>query len=260
MTEQSAAHAAPSRAGLMPASAITRSFQPSFFFWMTVIMALFIFSGFGLTYWLPMATGSLAPLPPVVHLHGLFYFSWIVLLVVQSMLINAKKVQLHRSLGTFGIAIGTGVLILGALITVMAARLGSADPSPTSNALNYLSVVAVLSFGTLFCLAIRNTSKPETHKRLILFATINLLPPGINRLYMVSLGLMGPPVLATYLTMDALAIAILVHDWRTHGKIGAASLTGAAFVFGPQLLYPLVAHSAAFASFSAMLGGLAYYR
>jgi hypothetical protein len=227
---------------------------------MTVVMALFIFSGFGLTYWVPMASGTLAPLPPIVHLHGLFFFSWMVLLVVQAILINAKNVQLHRSLGTFGIAVGTGVLILGTLLTVMSARLGSANPSPDSGTLNYLSVVAVLSFGILFCLAMRSTRKPESHKRLILFATINLLPPGINRLYMVSFGMTDVPLLATYLTMDALAIAVLVHDWRTLGKASAASVMGAAFVFGPQLLYPLIADSAAFASFSGVLGALAYYR
>ena len=77
---------------------------------------------------------------------------------------------------------------------------------------------------------------------------------------MVSFGLTDVPLLATYLTMDALAIAMLVHDWRAIGKASAASVTGAAFVFGPQLLYPLIGESAAFASFSSMLGGLAYYR
>lgn len=244
----------------IPASVVRRSFQPSFFFWMTVVMAAFIFSGFGLTYWIPMASGTLAALPPVVHLHGLFFFSWMVLLVVQAILINAKNVQLHRSLGSFGIALGTGVLLLGALLTVLSARLGIGNPSPSSNALNYLSVVAVLSFGVLFVLAIRKTRRPESHKRLILFSTINLLPPGVNRLYMVSFGLTDVPLLATYLTLDALAIAMLVYDWRTIGRASAASLTGAAFVFGPQLLYPLIANSAAFERVVALLGGIAHYR
>jgi hypothetical protein len=244
----------------VPATVVRRSFQPSFFFWMTVVMALLIFSGFGLTYWGPMASGTLAPLPPVVHLHGLFFFSWMVLLIVQAVLVGTRNVEVHRSLGTFGIAVGTGVLILGTFLTVMSARLGSANPSPSSGTLNYLSVVAVLSFGILFFLAMRSTRKPERHKRLVLFATINLLPPGINRLYMVSFGMMDVPLLATYLTMDALAIAVLVYDWRALGKISPASMTGALFVFGPQLLYPIIVGSAAFSSFSAMLGGLAYYR
>lgn len=237
-----------------------RSFRPSFFFWMTVVMAFFIFSGFSLTYWMPMATGSLAPLPPVVHLHGLFFFSWIVLLVIQSALINVRNMQLHRSLGTFGIGIGTGVLLVGTLITLLSVRASVTNPSPDNNSLTYLSVTAIVSFAVLFVLAIRNVRTPDNHKRLILFATINLLPPGVNRLYMVSLELTRLPLLATYLTLDALAIAILIHDWRTRGKLSAASLTGAAFVFVPQLLQPLIVDSAAFASVSALLAGLTHYR
>lgn len=223
-------------------------------------MALFIFSGFGLTYWMPMATRSLAPLPPVVHLHGLFFFSWIVLLVTQSVLINVRNVALHRSLGTFGIGIGTGVVLVGTLITLLSVRASVAAPSPDNNNLTYLSVTAIVSFAVLFVLAIRNVRTPDNHKRLILFATINLLPPGVNRLYMVSLGLTELPLLATYITLDALAIAILIHDWRTLGKLSVASLVGAAFVFVPQVLQPLIVDSAAFASLTAMLVDLAYYR
>jgi len=227
---------------------------------MTVVMAFFIFSGFGLTYWMPMATRSLAPLPPVVHLHGLFFFGWIVLLVTQSVLINVRNVPLHRSLGTLGIGIGTGVVLVGTLITLLSVRASVTAPSPDNNNLTYLSVTAIVSFAVLFVLAIRNVRTPDNHKRLILFATINLLPPGVNRLYMVSLGLTELPLLATYLTLDALAIALLIHDWRTLGKLSTASLVGAAFVFVPQLLQPLIVDSAAFASFTEMLVGLAYYR
>jgi len=239
---------------------VKRTFRPSFFFWMTVAMALFIFSGFGLTYWMPMATGSLAPLPPVVHLHGLFFFSWIVLLVTQSVLINVRNVPLHRSLGTLGIGIGTGVILVGTLITLLSVRASVTAPSPDNNNLTYLSVTAIVSFAVLFVLAIRNVRKPDNHKRLILFATINLLPPGVNRLYMVSLDLTQLPLLATYLTLDGLAIAMLIHDWRTLGKLSAPSLVGAAFVFVPQLLQPLIVDSAAFASLTRMLVDLVYYR
>jgi hypothetical protein len=42
--------------------------------------------------------------------------------------------------------------------------------------------------------------------------------------------------------------------------ISTASLIGAAFVFGPQLLYPFVVDTAAFARLTELVGGLAYYR
>jgi Na+-transporting NADH:ubiquinone oxidoreductase subunit NqrB len=182
------------------------------------------------------------------------------LLIVQSYLVNAKNVQLHKSLGTFGIFVATGLLALGTLLTVLFLKVGSKDPAPPFYALSYLSVVAVLSFGLLFCLAIRATRRPDDHKRLMLFASINLLPPGINRLYMVSFGLTELPLLATYLTLDALAIAILAYDWRTKGRVSAASLGGASAVFLPQLLYPVIVGSAAFANLCSALGSLAYYR
>ena len=235
-------------------------FQPAFFLWMALVMTAFILGGFGLTYLQPMASGSLAPLPPVVHIHGAFYFSWMLLLVLQAVLIRVKSVQLHRSLGTFGIFIATSLLALGSLLTVLFMGVGSRNPAPTFYPLSYLSVLAVLSFGVLFCLSIRSTRKPEDHKRLMLFATINLLPPGINRLYMISFGLTELPLLATWLTLDAMALAILIYDWRTLGRISGATWIGAACVVLPQLLYPLVVDSAAFASLCSTLGSMAYYR
>lgn len=226
---------------------------------MTVVMTLFIFSGFALTYWIPMAGRSLAPLPPVVHLHGAFFFSWMVLLVVQAVLVSTNNVRTHMSLGTFGIALGTGVFLMGALITIISQGLSNLDPSPLAYSLAYLSVTAVLSFGVLFALAIGNRRRPDAHKRLMLFSTINLLPPGINRLYGVSFGV-ELPLLATYLTLDALAIAMLVNDWRTNGRITTASATGAAFVFVPQLLYQSLVDSAAFARVAFAIGEMSGYR
>jgi hypothetical protein len=241
-------------------NAIKRSFQPSFFFWMTVIMAGFVFAGFGLTYLKPMATGTLAPLPPMVHVHGLVYFSWMVLLVAQSFLINVRNVTLHRSVGTFGIALATALLIFGALTAILFAQATRDNPPADYYKLMYLSVVAVISFGTLFCLAIRNTHRPETHRMLILFATINLLPPGINRLYMVLFGLTEAPLLATFLTMDALALAVLIHHWRSKRRITAMAITGAAFVLVPQLLCIPIVNSAEFVSLTGALTDLARYR
>jgi len=104
------------------------SVRLSFFFWMTVVMSLFVFSGFALTYWIPMAGGSLAPLPPVVHLHGAFFFSWMALLVVQAALVNTRNVRWHMSLGTFGISLGTGVFLMGASsITAFARSAGGSS-------------------------------------------------------------------------------------------------------------------------------------
>jgi hypothetical protein len=240
--------------------AVRRAFRPSFYFWMTVVMALFVFAGFGMTYWQPMASGTLAPLPPMVHLHGFIFSTWMLLLIVQSLLVNTRNIPLHRSVGTFGITVATGVIFTGALLTLMFGHFALSDPPPDYYNLMYLGVMAVLGFGFLFCLAIRNVRRPEYHRRLILLATVPLLPPGINRLYMMSFHLELLPVLATYLTMDALVAAVLIHDWRTTGKAHRASLVGAGFVLLQQVLHVPVAGSDAFTGFCRMLTDLVYYR
>jgi hypothetical protein len=124
----------------------------------------------------------------------------------------------------------------------------------------YLSLAALGGFGVLFTLAIRQVRSPENHRRLILFATIPLLPPGINRTYQVLGQLDYLPVLATYLTMAAIATAIVVHDYRTNGKLTFASKIGAAIVFGQQLLHWPITRSETFAEVSSFLTSLVYYR
>jgi hypothetical protein len=239
---------------------VKHEFKPSFFFWMTVVMSVFVFGGFGLTYWRPMFTNTLPSLPPVIHVHGLAYTFWMVLLMTQAYLINVRSIALHRTLGTFGIAMAGVLLVTGFVITALFGKHMGVDPSSDYLNLMYLSWVAILSFACLFTLAIRHVRQPENHKRLILFACIPLLPPGINRLYMVSLGLTELPLLATYLTMDAMVIAILAYDWRNTGKLGTASMIGASFVFLQQILHVPVVNSDTFEEVNYLLSHLAQYR
>ncbi len=240
--------------------AVAGAFRPSFYFCMILLMSFFVFSGFGMTYWFPLATGTFPPAPPVVHLHGLVYFTWMILLLAQASLVHVKNVALHRSLGTYGIAHATAVMFMGALITLLGGVNGRDNPSITYFDGIYLGIMAVVGFGLLFTLAIRKVRSPEIHKRLILFAMLPILPPGIHRLYMVPFGLNYFPVLPMYLTLDAMAVAILVHEWRGNGRINGYSLIGAGWLLLQQLLHYPLTHSAWFADFLYGLTGMVYYR
>ena len=237
---------------------VRRSLRPSFYFWIAFVMALYVFGGFSLAALQRYLLADPRVRPATVHLHGITFISWMTLLVVQAWLINVKNVALHRSLGTFGIALGTAVLCTGALITVVG--MGNANPgAPFFYDLMYLSLMALGGFGVLFTLAMRSVRDPENHRRLILFATIPLLPPGINRTYQVLGQLDYLPVLATYLTMAAIAAAILIHDWRTNGKLTFASKIGGAIVFGQALLHLPITRSHAFAEVASFVQSLARY-
>lgn len=243
-----------------PASKAHMRFRPSFFFWMTLLMAFFVFGGFSMTYWFPMATGSFPPAPPVVHLHGLVFSSWMILLLAQSALVNARNLALHRSLGMFGIALATAVFFMGALINLLGAAANRDTPGPSYYDGIYLGIMAVTGFAFQFTLALRNTRKPDVHRRMILFAMLPILPPGIHRLYMVPLGLNYFPVFAMYMTLDAMAIAILVQEWRASGRIARYSMLGAGWIVMQQVLHSFLLDTAIFQEAIWQLAGMVRYR
>ncbi len=234
--------------------------RPTFSLWMTLLMAFFVFGGFGMTYWYPMARGTLSPAPPVVHLHGLVYTAWMILLVAQAWLVNVRSVALHRSLGTFGIALATAVVMMGLLITLLGAQHSREHPGPSYYDGIYLGFMAVSGFGLLFTLAIRNTRSPDVHRRLILLAMLPLLPPGIHRLYMVPLGLTSFPILAMYLTLDAMALAIVIHEWRRTARVSHYTVIGVVWILVQQLLHYPATHSQWFADFVYAVAGMVHYR
>jgi uncharacterized membrane protein len=233
--------------------------RPSFHLWMTLLMAFFVFAGFGMTYLIPLAMGTLPHAPPVVHLHGVIFFAWTVLLVTQAVLVNVKNVKLHRSLGTFGIAWAAITAFMGLLITIISIG-DQSGWDANSTGLLYLSFVAPPSFAVLFAMAIRAVRKPQVHRNLILMAMISILMPGINRFYMMSLGLGSVPFYTTYLTMDAMIAAILWHERRVTGGVSRAAWIGMAIIVVPQFIMPLVISAQWFTDLMLWFGALVYYR
>jgi len=238
------------------AAGSSAAFRPSFYLSMILLMAFFVFGGFSMTYWYPMAAGTFPPAPPVVHFHGLVYSSWMILLVVQALLVNVRSVALHRSLGMFGIALATMVIVMGSLITI----LGASGSSGNAAHGIYLGITAVTGFGLLFTLAMRNTRKPDIHRRLILLAMLPILPPGIHRLYMVPLGLQAFPVVAMYMTLNAMALAILVQEWRQSGSINKYTWIGVSWLVTQQIVHGLIIDTPFFVDVVRFLGSLAVYR
>jgi hypothetical protein len=235
-------------------------FRPSFFFWMTLAMGLFVFGGFGMSYLVPLAEGTFPTAPPFVHLHGLIFMSWMLLLVVQAGLVSAGNVKLHRSLGTYLIAHGSVAICAGLMLQLIATHLAMEKGlAPGTDGL-YLGLNAFLGFATMFTLAIRNTRRPQIHKRLILFAMLPVLPPGVNRFWSHALGLEPIPVIPLYLTLWSMAAAILIHERRRTGRISGYSLFGAGWIVVEGVLHKVVVHSPPFDRLAAIILGLVHYR
>jgi hypothetical protein len=210
---------------------------------------------------LPALQGNFPPAPPVVHLHAVVMVTWMVLLVTQAGLVSAGNVKLHRSLGTWGIAHATVVVLTGLSIQLIAARAGMDAGRDTGTDGLYLGLLAAPGFAIMFTLAIRNTRRPEIHKRMILFAMLPVLPPGVNRFWANALGLDDPiPTFWLYLTLWSMAAAILLQERRATGRISGYSLFGAGWIFVQGAVHEAVVGSGPFERFTAALLGLVHYR
>jgi hypothetical protein len=153
-----------------------------FFTMASVLMLGIVVVGFAPSYFLRGAV--FAHLPSLlVHLHGAVFTSWIVLFVVQSSLVSAGNVRLHRKLGLLGAVLAGLMVILGILAPFGTLRRHAVLPSiftPASFLIG--NVFGILVFGAYVGVAIWQRNNRKVHKRLMLMANCMLLEPALSRI------------------------------------------------------------------------------
>jgi len=172
-----------------------------------------------------------------------------------------RDVAMHRTLGTFGISIATGLVIFAAIISIENVRASLAlGADPFLFELMYLNLVAIVTFLILFVLAMSKTRQPEYHRRLILLATIGFIGAGINRFYVFAFGVDFAPFWFLYAVSDLFILALVINDWRTLRRLHPATITGGLVIVVIQLLHWPVAGSPAFESITYWLVSLGGYQ
>ena len=222
-----------------------------FFSGMALIAALTVFGGFAPTYYLKGLYGT-PTLSTVRHLHGITFTLWMVLFLVQTALIAARRTAWHRRLGIAGTVLAGGMLVIGTAVAISAARHPPAPgvapglPPPLVFLLIPLSDLA--AFAMLAGSGVYYRRKPDIHKRLMLLATIAILPAALGRMVFPGglLDFLGLPVGPLTLTgLTALFVgACLLYDRLAQGRVHAATLWGGSFLLGAQVLRLFVAGTA----------------
>lgn len=157
-------------------------FENLFFSGMAVQILGTVFLGFARSYYL--AGVFKAPLPNlIVHIHGAVFSSWILLLIAQTALVAAGRVDLHRRLGLLGFALACLVVILGLLAATdsLGRHFAAGEPGVGAKAFYAIPIADMVVFSTLVYFAFRERFSPAAHKRLILIATIALLDAAFVR-------------------------------------------------------------------------------
>jgi len=125
-------------------------FDNLFFSGMAVVILVSVFVGFAHSYYL--AGVFKAPLPNLlVHIHGAMFSCWTLLLIVQTSLVAAGRVDMHRGLGLLGFALACLVVILGLLAATdsLGRHVASGEAGMRVRAFYTVTLSTMLAFATL---------------------------------------------------------------------------------------------------------------
>lgn len=142
--------------------------------------------------------GARAPFPPVLHVHAAIMGTWLLLLLMQTVLMATGRKGLHMQLGMAATVIAPAMVLTGFfLVPTMFGQnwAGMQSPPPGVPAAEieigkkFISslvagqIAAGVMFAIFVSLALRaRKSDPETHKRLMILATVVPLPAAIDRI------------------------------------------------------------------------------
>jgi len=212
---------------------------------MAVAFLITAIVGFGPTYFFKPVHPS-PPLPALLHVHGLVFTAWLVLLIVQSGLVRANRVDLHKRLGIFGAVLAALMLLLGSFVAVEGARPGTMADGMDPLGFMIFPLGQTLLFACFVGVGLWKRRQPELHRRFILIGTICLLTPAISR--MVD----KRPVLAMFLTLIFVVVA-MIHDWKSRRRVHPIYLWGGAIILVSGPLRAALGNSSAWHSFARFL-------
>lgn len=149
-----------------------RSTGDWFYVGIGLVTILAVAVGFGRTYAAPLAAGAFVG-PAVLHVHGAFAGSWVLLFMLQPLLVRFRRVALHRRLGRLGLPLAVGVATTMVPAGVYQV---SRDVAAGAGETAISAIVGVVTSGLLFvslvCGGILARRDREAHARWLLLATL----------------------------------------------------------------------------------------
>jgi FtsH-binding integral membrane protein len=228
-------------------------FDLLFFSSMSLLMLATVFVGFAATYYL---AGILrAPLPSlIIHLHGAAFSCWILLLVTQTSLASAGRVDIHRRLGIAGFLLACLMVILGVLAATDS-LVRNANPAGRDPKFFYIiPLTDMLIFATLIFFAFRARSNPPAHKRLIFVGTVALMIAAIARWPFLG---QRNPITAALLSYVFLLLLVSYDLWSTR-RIHRATIWASAFLIFVQQIRIPIGKTAAWHAFATWVQSIAH--
>ena len=237
-----------------------RQRERTFYTVMAISMAIVVFIGFSRTFylrfWFPEAAPLAAP-ETIFYIHGVFFTAWILFLVLQTILVKTGRVQQHRSAGWLGAGIAVCVVLLGTYGSLVAANRPGGFIGVPIPAMQFLVVpfFDMIFFALFVGLAIARRQDSQSHKRLMLIATINLLEAAFVR-FPLEFVTSGAPFTSFGLT-DLFIVALVIWDWRSMRRIHRVTLWAGLLTILSQPLRLMISDTQPWLGFAAWAVNLA---
>ena len=206
---------------------VGRKYDRQFFLAMALLLAAVAAIGFAPTYY--FAGVLQAPLPSrIVHIHAVIFTSWMLLLVVQTALISARRVRWHRYLGVAGFVVACAMVVSVVLTGAdLAMRVKGKPNSEAVLGLLSITFTDAFDFAGLagFAYALRRNA--AAHKRLIIIATACITRAAFNRWH---IPILFHQFYAAYAATYVFLLLLAAYDLLSSHRIHRATMWGSAFL------------------------------
>ncbi len=235
--------------------------RASYYFWVSILLLALVSIGFAPTLYLRAFFPQAEPAMPLyLYLHGAVLTAWYVWLASQTWLVRSGSTALHRRLGWMGAAIAAGVCVAGPMATVgVIDRLKAQGVGfdTDMSVLPFLGVegvtmmefagpivwgnlMSVAVFAVLVAAAVALRRRAEYHKRLMLVASIGLIPPALARISRWPV-FGGEDSLLLPLAGLALLLSVAGYDLVKRRRLHPATMAGTMLVLAAALGSNIVA-------------------
>ena len=147
---------------------------------------------------------------PTIHIHGIFLMMWMVLLIVQPLLINTGRAQLHRAIGKVSWVLGP--LIIISMFLVGRGSYGRSIgnfPQQEILATMVLDIRGYISFAIFWALAMFYRKNSASHMRYMIATGLLAIGPGVGR-GLISSGVDFPTALTITDGIDLAIVGFLL--------------------------------------------------
>lgn len=191
-----------------------------FYTWVGVFAFLFCIAAFGPS--IVHTEGRAGPVTSLETAHGIAFFAWLLLFIVQTILARTANLALHRRMGMWSAILAAVMVVLGYQTTIAMGRRGydlSGDLGARSDPLAAMAfpLLDIFMFAVLFLAGYLYRRRSAIHKRLMLLAVTGaLIPAPIAHLtghfaFSRNKGFLTPLIIAIFLAAGAIYDRIKLH-------------------------------------------------